>query len=274
MAGRAETRRKVENIILVMDDERRKCVRKVVIEPRPGANNAIVQVSSFVKDHVREMELMPLRDHIFRDQWQPTRSEMLWHKLLDFGLQNDCFRNLETVTIEYSVTDHADNLISLLRLSPNIRVLHITAAGDIDYHPSHCDCGSQHLADEYRSLDELPLLEQLSITSKGPADGGLQEWISDLLQAAGNLRSFTLHLPAAYGYPPIDVWLEALNDSSELTRLDWRCGAGFQLDEFQLVSLNLSSLEQLIVDDFRIDSAAKERIEVSETRDMIGSCLV
>jgi hypothetical protein len=127
-AGRAEARRRVEEMIKVLSrgTERWRYVRKVIIEPRVGANNAILQFLSLAREHVSEIEFITSRKHIFRDQWQPDPSQTIWAKLLEFDMGEEYnFPNLSTIKVALEKYDCSSSPLTLIHLSKRLQHLEV-----------------------------------------------------------------------------------------------------------------------------------------------------
>jgi len=151
LAGRAEARRRAEEMIMSLSRgvERWRYVKKLVIEPRVEANNAIVQILSLARKYVTEIEIIKSRDHIYRDQWTPTRGDTFWSKLAGFGsVKQYSFPNLVKVTSSLESWECSCLPELLLIRAPRLEVVKISS--DLTYDASShaeprsyedgCDC--------------------------------------------------------------------------------------------------------------------------------------
>jgi hypothetical protein len=152
MAGRAEARRRAEEMIMILSrgTERWRYIRKLVIEPRIGANNAIVQILSLARHYITEIEIVKSREHIYRSQWKPKSAETLWAKLADFGsFETYTFPNLKSVRIDLEDYDCCDSPGYLIDRATGLQRITLHG-GSADYpgheHPEHgdndCECAS------------------------------------------------------------------------------------------------------------------------------------
>jgi hypothetical protein len=149
MAGRAEARRRAEEMIKILSrgPERWRYIRKLVIEPRVGVNSAIVQILSLARNYIVELEIVKSRDHIYRSQWSPRKGETIWAKLADFGpFETYTFPNLKSISVQLEDYDCVNVVGHIIQRAPG--TLHIKLeGGDTNYfgHEENedgedCDC--------------------------------------------------------------------------------------------------------------------------------------
>jgi hypothetical protein len=226
-AGRAEARRRVEEMIKVLSrgTERWRYVRKVVIEPRVGANNAILQFLSLAREHVSEIEIITSRKHIFRDQWQPVPSQTIWAKLLDFdiGEQFD-FPNLSTIKVALEGYDCSSSPLALIHLAKGLQHLEVVGGkteGMEICEEERCPC---YIADiSYVSFAPIHLQTLVYRGDLDPDGCG-----SRLLSWVGTTHvtdlTFRIGQTGDLGLDWDHTWLPDVMNGGDLRRLDLRLG--------------------------------------------------
>jgi hypothetical protein len=207
MAGRAEARRRAEELIVALSTrglERWRYIRKLVIEPRVEANNAIIQILSLARNYVTEIEIVKARDHIYRDQWTPKRKESFWSKFADFGsVDKYTFPNLVKVSIELEKWDCCCLPELLLQRTPNLTYVELRGGSPKDgsretpYDDEDiCDCpyqGSPNAATHISPPWEATL-QEASISCKATSYLGTPPDLMESIMAAENLKKLKLRL--------------------------------------------------------------------------------
>jgi len=206
LAGRAEARRRAEELIIALSTrglERWRYIRKMVIEPRVEANNAIIQILSLARNYVTEIEIVKSRDHIYRDQWTPTRKEAFWSKFADFGsVDKYTFPNLVKVIV--SLEDWECNCLPelLLQRSPHLGHVELYGGTPTDYShrepedpDDYCDCPYQEtpVCDAtHRSPPWEATLRVAHIQCKAREGHGRPAELAEGIIASGNLEKLTV----------------------------------------------------------------------------------
>jgi len=163
MAGRAEARRRAEEMIMNLSKgtERWRYIRKLVIEPRVGANNAIVQILSLARQYITEIIIVTSRKHIYRSEWAPKTGETLWAKLADFGpFETYTFPNLNTIAIDLERYDCCSSPAYLIDRASGLQVIKLNG-GNARYQEHErpengdedCECASWYdFAETHESM--------------------------------------------------------------------------------------------------------------------------
>ena len=210
MAGRAEARRRAEELIVALSTrglERWIYIRKLVIEPRVEANNAIIQILSLARNYVTEIEIIKSRDHIYRDQWTPKRKESFWAKFADFGLVDKyTFPNLVKVSVKLEIWDCCCLPEMLLQRTPNLE--HVELQGGTATDLSHsepqdpddiCDCPYQETSEGNTHISPpwTGALRGASIDCPATGYDGNPPNLMESIMNARNLKKLTLRLEDA-----------------------------------------------------------------------------
>jgi hypothetical protein len=272
-AGRAEARRRAEEMIKVLSrgDGRWRYVRKVVIEPRPGAVNAIIQILSLAKEYINEIQVVQSRKHINRIQWEPPMLQTIWAKLLDFqSYGNFIMPNLSTIRVRLEKYDCSAVPLTLIVLAGRLDVLEID--GGRACSDDGCPCTD---VEWDRGLSGLRKLSSVRIEAKAEDDISsttLLEWLWDYTRA----ESLALRIKTT-GHSGADLecfgWLFGMLGVDTMRRVDFRLGATTFADmlswdpcggDYEGWSQG-SKLNSLIQDAPAVRRSAKERLEVSRT---------
>lgn len=186
--------------------ERWRYNRKLVIEPRVEANNAIIQIMSLARNYVTEIEIIKSRDHIYRDQWTPKRKESFWSKLVDFGsIDNYIFPNLVKVSVDLEKWDCCCLPELLLQRAPRLEEADLR--GGYPINSSHtdlvdedeCDCPYQEIDGKTPHISPpwAATLRAATISCRATAYYGSPPDLMDNIIKADNLMKLNLRLTEA-----------------------------------------------------------------------------
>jgi hypothetical protein len=236
MAGRAEARRRAEELIVALSTrglERWRYIRKLVIEPRVEANNAIIQILSLARNYVTEIEIVKSRDHIYRDQWTPTRKESFWGKFSDFGsVDKYTFPNLVKVSVNLEDWDCSCLPELLLQRAPHLEHIELYGGNPTDYlhrepegPDEYCDCPYQETPEReatHRSPPWEATLRVAHITCTAREGYGCPPQLAEDIIASEDLKKLTIRVDdlvdetgTAY------VWFETMLHHPTLEHLDY-----------------------------------------------------
>ena len=278
MAGRAEARRRAEELIVALSTrglERWRYIRKLVIEPRVEANNAIVQILSLARNYITEIDIIKSRDHIYRSQWTPTRKESFWGKFADFGsVDKYMFPNLVKVSVDLEKWECCNLPELLLQRAPKLEYVGLRGgdpkdASHADYdHDDDCDCPYQQGVGESTHLPPPweATLRVASISCGATAYFGAPPDLMESIIVAKNLEKLTLRLTDAVDEDGQGTeWLSDLLHHPTLEHLEYdipEIPFSEALDVAERDEDHHSALQVLIysVPDINL---ASERLEVS-----------
>jgi hypothetical protein len=208
MAGRAEARRRAEELIVALSTrglERWRYIRKLVIEPRVEANNAIIQILSLARNYVTEIEIIKSRDHIYRDQWTPTRKESFWGKFADFGsVDKYIFPNLVKVSVNLEDGDCSCLPELLLQRAPHLEHVELYGGTPTDYShdepegpDDYCDCPYQESPGRkatHRSPPWEATLRVAHITCTAKESYGCPPELAESIISSDYLKKLTIRI--------------------------------------------------------------------------------
>jgi len=236
MAGRAEARRRAEELIVALSTrglERWRYIRKLVIESRVEANNAIVQILSLARNYITEIEIIKSRDHIYRSQWTPTRKESFWGKFADFGsVDKYTFPNLVKVSVKLEAGDCSCLPELLLQRAPHLEHVELDGGIPTDYWHNepegidhYCDCPYQETPGRnatHRSPPWEATLRVAHITCIAKEGYGCPPELAKSIISSDNLKKLTIRIDdlvdeedTAY------IWLETMLHHPTLEHLDY-----------------------------------------------------
>jgi hypothetical protein len=281
MAGRAEARRRAEEMIVILSRgaERWRYIRKLVIEPRVEANNAIIQILSLARNYITELEIIKSRDHIYRNEWYPADNERIWSKLTDFGsVDKYSFPNLVKASFHLEHNDCSSIPALLLQRTPVLE--EVSIKGGYARYLSHkdededevslCDCPFQrtskfnHLIPPWQAS-----LRVANIDCDSSTENGLPPLLAEQLMFADNLTKVTIRLAESQDDDgPWPEWLEILTRPM-LEHLDYDVFDKPFPEALEMIEGPIhSALRTLIYSEPHVQ-AAYERLEVSLFHDNV-----
>lgn len=251
--------------ILSRGPERWRYIRKLVIEPRVGANSTIVQILSLAREYIVELEIIKSRDHIYRSRWNPKKGETLWSKLVDFGsFKTYTFPNLKVLSVDLENYDCASLPGHIIQRTAGLR--HVTLKGGKAFYQGHeadeegddCDCRAW---DDYCSTPMAPELQTADLTCPAPDDNGPPPSLICRLMQIRSLEKLRISIDDAGEGPE---WLDDVIDHPNIKHLEYDIPDIPFEEAVELVggSIESSALRSLIVTVPDI-SSAHERLQVS-----------